>query len=245
MADVMQLRRMIALNAPHPAHRTGASIDIVAAEPKIEELVLHLHPQQAGSGTPSGSNKRGLSGWYFPTLNIDGTPVTFPATLNGMYAGTYDLKTGYKTSEYTSAGLAASSVTSYSKSGSSSIFWGYFSTIQIYNAVYKPLLCNMFSFVEYSYNYAGVPDWSMCGASAYPNSMWFKVPTSVLPAASLDGAKQWLASNPIQMVGPRSSGSRTEYVAEALPEITRGQHHIELIPDYSTDSYAEISYWTH
>lgn len=245
MADMMERRKLFAMSAPHLETVTGASLDLAVAEPKIEEFVLHLHPQQAGSGTPSGSNKRALSGWYFPTLNIDGQPVTFPATLNGMYSGTYDLKTGYKVSEYTSAGLSGSSVTSYSKSGNSSIFWGYFSTIQIYNAVYKSLFCNMFTFVEYGYNYAAVPDWSMCGASAYPNSMWFKVPTSVLPAASLDGAKQWLSANTMQMVGPRSSGSRTELVAVALPEITRGQHSVELVPDYQSDSYAEISYWTH
>lgn len=237
-------KRLFVASAPHLETASGQDFNVNVAEPKIEEFVLHLHPQQAGSGTPSVDNKRPLSGWYFPTLKIDGTAVTFPQTLNGMYNGTYNLKTGYKVTEYTSASLSGtSSVTSYTKSGDSSIFWGYFSSITIYNAVYRPLYSNMFTFVEYSYNYAGVPDWSFCGSSAYPNSVWFKVPTSVLPEASLAGAKAFLDANPVQIVGPRTA--RTEYVATALPVLTRGVHNIELVSNYSSDSYAEITYWTH
>lgn len=245
MADMMERRKIFSLNALHLAKDSGKILNVTLAEPKIEEFVLYLKPRQAGSGTPSVDNKRALSGWYFPNLSVDGNSITFAASLNGMYNGTYDLKTGYKTTEYTSANLSGNSnATSYSKSGSSSIFWGYFSSIAIYNAVYKPLFSNMFTFVEYSYNYAGVPDWSFCGSSAYPNSAWFKVPTSVLPAASLDGVKQWLNANPIQMVGPRSSGSRTEFVGEALPSFTRGKHHIDA-SDPMSESYAELHYWAH
>lgn len=241
---MIERKKLFLMSASHLETASGQDFNVNVAEPKIEEFVLHLHPQQSGSGTPNVNNKRPLSGWYFPTLKIDGSTVTIPSTLNGMYNGTYNLKTGYKITEYTSANLTgSSSVTSYTKSGNSSIFWGYFGTITIYNAVYKPLYSNMFTFVEYSYNYAGVPDWSFCGASAYPNSVWFKVPTSVLPEASLAGAKAFLDANPVQMVGPRTA--RTEYVATALPVLTRGPHSIELIPDHSSDSYAEITYWTH
>ena len=243
---MMDRKKLFIASAPHLKNASGLSLDINIAEPKIEEFVLHLHPQQAGSGIPSVDNKRGLSGWYFPSLYIDGAKVTFSQTLSGMYNGTYDLKTGYKVTEYTSASLSGNSnVTSYIKSGDSSIFWGYFSSIQIYNAVYKPLFCNMFTFVEYSYNYAKIPDWSFCGSSAYPNSVWFKVPTSILPEDSLDGAKAFLNDNPVQMVGPRISGSRTEFVATACPELSRGSHSIEFVPDYSSDSYVELQYWTH
>lgn len=239
-------KKIFVMSSPHFTTSSGQDFDVVIAEPKVENFILHLHPQQAGSGSPSVNNKRSLSGWYYPTLKIDGSDISFPKTLNGMYNGTYDLKTGYKVTEYTSASLSGNSnVTSYSKSGNSSIFWGYFSSITIYNAVYKPLYSDMFTFVEYSYNYAGVPDWSFCGSSAYPNSAWFKVPTSVLSEASLAGAKAFLNANPIQMVGPRSSGSRTEFVETAFPEISRGVHNIKLIPNFSSDSYAEIQYWAH
>lgn len=244
---MIERKKEFILSAPHLTTTMDTNFNINLAEPKINEFILHLHPQQSGSGTPNVSNKRSLSGWYYPTLKIDGNTITMPQTLNGMYNGTYDLKTGYKVTEYTSSSLTGtSSVTSYTTSGNSSIFWGYFSSITIYNAVYKPLYSNMFTFVEYSYNYAGVPDWSFCGSSAYPNSVWFKVPTSVLPAASLAGAKQWLDANPVQMVGPRSGGSRTEFVSIiTLPTLTRGTHSIQLIPDQESNSYAEVSYWTH
>ena len=163
------------MNAPHLVTVSGTSFDIAVAEPRIEGLVARLHPRQAGSGAPSVNNKRAIAGWSWPSVTIDGNTYTSPESLGGVLEGSFDYMTGYKVSEYTSQTLSGtSSATSYTKSGNSSIFWGYFGNIAIYNAVYKPLYCNMFTFVEYSYDYAGVPDWSFCGASAYPNSVWFK-----------------------------------------------------------------------
>ena len=242
---MMERRKLFTMSAPHLATASGISFDITVAEPKIEELVAYLHPRQSGSGTPSGDNKRTIAGWSWPIIAIDENTYTSPDSLGGVLEGSFNFKTGYKVSEYTSQTLSGtSSATSYTQSGNSSIFWGYFGNIAIYNAVYKPLYCNMFTFVEYSYDYAGVPDWSFCGSSSYPNSVWFKLPTSALPAASLDGVKQWLNTNNIQMVGPRTGGARTTFVGTVDVPITRGIHHIDAT-DTLSDSYAEISYWTH
>lgn len=242
---MMERRQAIAENTPHIETASGKTFEIVVAEPETKEIVANLRPRQAGSGAPSVNNKRAIAGWSWPKIAIDGDSYTSPASLGGVLWGSFNFKTGYKVSEYTSQTLSGgTSVTSYSKSGNSSIFWGYFGNIVIYNAVYKPLFCNMFSFVEYSYDYAGVPDWSFCGASAYPNSAWFKVPTSVLPAASLDGVKQWLNTNSIQMVGPRTGGARTTFVGAVDVPITRGLHLVDA-SDTISDTGAEITYWTH
>lgn len=235
-------RRMIAAQ-PHLATASGTSLNVLIAEPTVDRVRINLDFQQSGSGTPSVNNVRAIVGWQDATISVDGTSVTVnPASLGLILNGYYDTKSGVRWSDCTSQtldGSSASSLSSYSVRENSSIFWGYCGNLSIYNSS-SIVLSNMFTFEGYGYNYDGVPDWSICGSSSYPNSFWVKVPTSALPASSLDGAKQWIANHPIQVVSIRAGGPTSVNIGTNSIIIARGAHTIT-----SGAGLVEMDYWTH
>lgn len=239
--DMMERHRMIEAQ-PHLATASGTSLSVVVAEPKAERVRVNLGFRQSGSGTPSASNVRTLSGWYLPGIKIDGTDITtVPESLGGMIHGYYDSKSGVKYYDYILQTLTdGTGISSYSTSGSSSIFWGYCGQLAIYNSD-NTVLSNMFTFYGYNYDYAGASDWQIGGSSSYPNSFWAKIPTSVLSEGSLDGVKEWIASHNIQVVAPRKSGPVATEIGTMSISLPRGQHTISAF----SGSTIELDYWTH
>lgn len=239
MGVIEDRRRMIEAQ-PHLATASGTSLNVLITEPKIDRVRIHLDLQQSGSGTPSVDNVRTIVGWTDATISVDGTPVTVnPASLGGIVSGYYDTKSGIRWSDCTSQTLNGSAgLSSYSVRGDSSIFWGYCGNLSIYNTD-SIVLSNMFTFNGYNYDYDGASDWQMGGASAYPNSLWFKIPTSVLSASSLDGVKAWAASHNIQIVSKRASGPTETNLGTNQISIARGQHTIT-----SGAGDVDLDYWT-
>lgn len=100
MGSLMESRRRILLNTPHIEYASGPvahfNTDMAA---KLEECMVNFLPKQAGSGEPSPSNVRAISGWDrivlshsgADTTNPDQTAVAFPDT---VYGGYIDLMTG-------------------------------------------------------------------------------------------------------------------------------------------------------
>lgn len=91
---VMNARFRMLESQPHLATSSGGSILI--AEPKIERLQVTFAPVQSGSGTPSPSNVRPISGWSSVPVSIGSD--TFTASLGSTYyGGTVDLVSGTMT----------------------------------------------------------------------------------------------------------------------------------------------------
>jgi len=61
--DVRERRRQIIASQPHKASAAGETFEIKVGEPKIEKLLVNFSPVQTGSGTPSPTNVRPISGW--------------------------------------------------------------------------------------------------------------------------------------------------------------------------------------
>lgn len=96
MGDLIANRRRLIAAAPHKATAQNAS-SILIGEPKIERLAVTFSPVQSGSGTPSPSNVRAISGWSeIPVWFTPGADDILSAVPAGNY-GTIDLSTGIMT----------------------------------------------------------------------------------------------------------------------------------------------------
>lgn len=93
---VMADRRRLIADQPHKATASG---EIMIAEPKIERLAVTFIPVQSGSGTPSPSNVRPISGRSTIAANI-GEQEKSIALGGSYYGGTVDLVSGLLTVTY-------------------------------------------------------------------------------------------------------------------------------------------------
>ena len=71
MGDLIANRRRLIAASPHLVTTQNAS-SVYIGEPKIERLAVTFAPEQAGSGTPSPSNVRAISGWTEISARICG-----------------------------------------------------------------------------------------------------------------------------------------------------------------------------
>ena len=65
----------------------------------VKDLTIGIEPVQSGSGDPSPTNIRPISGWTRANINANGTtyPITFPTEAGTVYGGTLDVTTGVLT----------------------------------------------------------------------------------------------------------------------------------------------------
>lgn len=65
----------------------------------VKNLTINIEPVQSGSGDPSPTNVRPISGWTGANVNANGTsiPITFPAEAGTIYGGTWGVTTGVLT----------------------------------------------------------------------------------------------------------------------------------------------------
>lgn len=105
MGDLM--RRWAAAVGAQPRRATETNPGaILIAEPKIDALKVTFAPVQSGSGTPSPSNVRPITGHESIAVSIGDN--TFTASLGGTYyGGTVDLVSGTMTVEWGAFDLGA------------------------------------------------------------------------------------------------------------------------------------------
>ena len=101
--DMMRLRRGILLNTPHIETASGAVASFKTDIRKLKGLSVSIEPVQSGSGNPSPTNIRPISGWseakiwVQPTHDTTEIP-TVTIDLDGTrYGGTLDVLTGVLT----------------------------------------------------------------------------------------------------------------------------------------------------
>lgn len=241
--EMLQAKRRIMLNQPHLEHASGSLFTCDFAEPPLKNVIVNVGPDQRGSGTPTGTNIRWLYGRSTADFSIGNQSYSKSLGV-ALFGGSYNCDTGLILSKYTSqSATSSSSFSSFSDRGNSVIFWIYYSAVLIYNNPAVPLYSNMFTFVGYHYNYDTVPDWSFAGSSSYKNSVWFKIPKSVLSEVSLNGVKQWVAQNGnIQIVGPRNSGTTSSSTTTLSVSAPRGIQTVDAVYPNNTISF---DYWTH
>lgn len=92
--DLMDYRRKIIANSPHLSSAEGAIVSFSdGADLPLKSLLVDIDPVQSGSGDPSPTNIRPISGWSAVNVAVVGKnlwhPVSnYPATGNHI---TYSL----------------------------------------------------------------------------------------------------------------------------------------------------------
>lgn len=250
MGILISERRGLTAAQPHLATKTGKSVTIKNSVPRIDGIRLFFGPDYKGSGTPSGSNVRTIDKAYTPVIYVDGVAVQVaPTTTGGVYGGVYDSKTGILTKSWSmQTATGGSEITSFVNRGEYSTFWVYSGNLVIYNSPDATLLSNMFTWAGSDLTYDNIPVWGFSGNHSYPQSCVIKVPTSVLPEASLAGVKAWVASNNIQICAPYRYTAPTVDLGVKTHTVGRGQHTITIDEGHLTDTYfidnVEVTYWT-
>lgn len=94
----MDYRRKIIASSPHLSHAEGA----VASFPDgtdlpLKNLMVNIEPVQSGTGDPSPSNIRPISGWDAVGVHNGNTVVTTISLGRTVYGGTLDVVSGVLT----------------------------------------------------------------------------------------------------------------------------------------------------
>ena len=164
-----------------------------------KSVLVTLTPKQSGSGTPSPSNIRPISGWdevevvVSPTQSADdGTTYTtdLPQT---VYGGTLDVVSGVLTVEYAT----------YTLDGVNANFSGSFGEITSGYCYYKSMPdgyirsgnCVSDTFVWSGSSYNRMPLGSFGGGSGITTTFSFILPSDIVTLAE---ANAWLVEHPIE-----------------------------------------------
>lgn len=239
---VMQDRRRIIEAQPHLVTASGETLEINVAERKVEKLKVSFYPVQTGSGTPSPTNVRPISGWSSISVALGSQTATADFS-SAIHGGTLDLVSGTGLTTWNireSTWSDASAFSAFTKSGDNRIFWIYLGGA-VYNSEPLHILSDQYTFAGYGYDYAGVPVYSMCGSPDYTGSLWVKVPASDLPTDNLAGAQAFFQQTLPKFYWPRTVAGRTAISTTPQTILApRGQQTVSS-PAGST----EITYWTH
>ena len=95
--DIMALRRQtIEASQPHYVTASGEALRINPGAKKVSKLKVTFAPVQSGSGTPSPSNVRPISGWSTISVTLGDTSASVSLG-STYYGGTVDLVSGVLT----------------------------------------------------------------------------------------------------------------------------------------------------
>lgn len=96
--DLMDYRRKIIANSPHLKSASGAVATFSDGEDlPLNSLNVNIEPVQSGSGDPSPSNIRPISGWDAVEVHNGNTVVTTISLGQTVYGGTLNPLTGVLT----------------------------------------------------------------------------------------------------------------------------------------------------
>lgn len=211
---------------------------IDAAVPKIERLAVTFLPIQSGSGDPSPTNVRTITGWTSISASIGAN--TFTTALGGTYyGGTVDLVSGTLTVTHKVTTFNSSaSVSTTAQVGDGVRTWLRDTTVNYYTDISH----NMASYLKHSE--AATPattyvPWSWYARSDYPDYIicWFPYGSEGITDATNDGVKAYLGNHPLQVYGKLKTAQTVQLSPQTINALT-GQQSV------SGDGSIEISYYT-
>lgn len=233
---MMELRRQIILmNEPHLETSTGSTIQIVNAEPSpLKQCKVSFMPVQSGSGNPSPSNVRPISGWTGINIVRNDTtiPVSWQTEAGTVYYGEADIINGILTVTYKYVLYTGASSESWNMEtlGSGKNFY-----IKCSDAVSTGdtsyLYCNM-----------ALPSTSVTqGTTKISNSLNLNVCLgSATGATSVAEWRTWLGSNNLQVVYKLASPVTYQFAPQTIRTL-RGLNNITT----NANGSITATYWTH
>ena len=238
--EIMQRKRFI-FPQPILSEAEGSIARPYIAEPRLKNTRIYFSPKQSGSGMINATNTRPVTAWSNIQLTTNDGTITTPNFPTNTYGGYYDCDTGILTSIYTIHNVTESDyISTYNNySNGSSTFWVYLGDINTYNTDGIAPISDKFNWEGIS---ASLHNWGFTTLSGYPNSFYVMLPTSVLPADSLDGAKQWVANNHFQVIGQRKSGPIQIDIGPTIIKPSRGKQLITS--SFQKSINFSFNYWT-
>lgn len=96
--DLMDYRRKVIASSPHLSHAEGAVTSFSdGTDLPLKSLLVNIEPVQSGSGDPSPTNVRPISGWDAVGVHNGNTVVTTISLGRTVYGGTLNVLTGVLT----------------------------------------------------------------------------------------------------------------------------------------------------
>ena len=96
--DLMDYRRKVIASSPHLSHAEGAVATFAdGTDLPLKNLMVNIEPVQSGTGDPSPSNIRPISGWDAVEVHNGNTVVTTISLGRTVYGGTLNPLTGVLT----------------------------------------------------------------------------------------------------------------------------------------------------
>lgn len=93
--DLMDYRRKIIANSPHLMSAEGAVVSFAdGADLPLKSLIVDIDPVQSGSGDPSPTNIRPISGWNAVNVKNGNTVIATISLGETVYGGTLNPLTG-------------------------------------------------------------------------------------------------------------------------------------------------------
>ena len=229
-------RRMIMVAQPHPVTESGQSIAITNGFPApLKACTVTFAPVQSGTGDPSPSNIRAISGRtglsvYVSQTSSGGTEYPVSWTDYGtVYGGTLDLTNGELITEWGYIRYTGAQSESWNVENQSNF---YIMTPNIYSRVTKDestLICNMAKSAN------SVND----GECRITSSGNFNIRIgSLIGINNVNDFKAWLSNHNLEVAVALQTPIRTAINPIAVMEI-RGENHI-----WSDAGNVSVTYYT-
>ena len=240
MDDLMAMRRRILLSTPHKATASGSNLQLLFAASKVESLIIGFNATQSGSGNPSPSNVRPITGVDSAVTNLGSKTAT--VSLGATYGGGHiDYMTGALTASraYRVVTKWNATISSIAAGTNSIRLWFYVGGVRFYNGN------AIMSYLTKDNNMYNVDTPGYFGAmSGWPDSFWLRLPyggTSGVQAATDTAIKDYLYVHPLELVSDLMTPTSTTVTPVSQVLAPYGLQTVS-VPNGTVDS---ITYWTH
>lgn len=171
----------------------------------VKKLVIHIKPAQDGSGDPSPTNVRPISGWTGCNIAHSGADTSDPTVVSiswqseagTVYGGTLDVTSGVLTVTHAKRTLTASGVTFNDRIPTQNRVWFTQNDKAIYIQSDDPLTMCETAIVSPEKYTAFNPDWFCIGIGSGNQETYIGGVTYLPGVTDLSTFKTWLNNNPI------------------------------------------------
>lgn len=232
---LMEQRHAMIAAQPHLATGSGS---ILIAEPKIERLAVTFRPIQAGSGNPSPTNVRAISGHSTITVSL-GSQTESVSLGDTYYGGTVDLVSGVLTVDR--IGIDLSTITDWTIDAHYRRVYVIRSDLMAVannNDVPDGMVCNRLKTVASQTLYAQGAFYEGISIST-GKALQLHIDGLTNANPTLAQVNSYFSNNPTFVVAKLATAQTVQLTAQTINAI-RGTQAVS-----SADGTVSVTYWTH
>ena len=233
--DLMDYRRKIIANSPHLASASGAVASFSdGADLPLKSLLVDIEPVQSGSGDPSPTNVRPISGWNAVNVKNGNTVIATISLGQTVYGGTLNPLTGVLTVDRAYAELTKNSAWSWN-SNNALVYCPVSRAVIVNVANQRDVLIKNNMFTNSSWVGRGTLEYA-CGLYFGASYVFVKSTNHI---ASLEDFKAIIGNNTLQVVYPLA----TPVEIQLTPQQIRSLYGNNTI--FADTGNVALEYWAH